>query len=141
MSPLRPHDDLDELEREILRLGDDLVAAQRKAGDLLGDEFACQLAEAEGLMAKIRIDHKLRLYFRLSREARRARCSVHGDAAYALCPECREAFLLRRPDNVVPLSTSLQQSNDVTALANELGVEPAKALKIARAALKMRRVG
>lgn len=70
------------------------------------------------------------------RAARRTECPVHGsEALFAACPDCCASAGLPAPDNVIPLSKSLERSTRVTELAKELGVEPAAALKIARVAM------
>lgn len=123
MSPLRLHDHLAELETEIVSLEAEFVEAQRTAGDLVGDERACQIAEAEAMVAKARLDLRYKQYFEISREMRRRRCVVHGDALTPACPDC---------SNVIPLEHGLELSARLLDEAKAIGVSAHHALHIAR---------
>lgn len=123
MSPLRLHDHLAELETEIVSLESEFVEAQRTASDLVGDELACQLAEADAMVARTRLDLRYKQYFEISRELRRRRCAVHGDALTPTCPDC---------SNVIPLERGLDLSARLLDEAKEIGVTAHQALRIAR---------
>lgn len=82
--------DLDTLGAEIVALETTLLDAQRRAGDLVGDELASALADAEACCARLQLDQFYRIYFRMAREARSTQCHIHGEAIRVACPECAE---------------------------------------------------
>lgn len=150
---MKSHDkDLDTLEGEIVELETTLVEAQRRAGDLVGDELAYAMADAEACCARLRLDQFYRIYFRVAREARSSKCSVHGDAILVSCPECEERNPLARKgayaeylqrvatreaeearESGESLVIDLQATAAAVAKGLALDVEPAKTLRILQA--------
>jgi hypothetical protein len=62
---------LDALSREIARLDAALIDLQRDAGDIVGDEVACELIGAAAAEARATLERKLREYYLVSEFARR----------------------------------------------------------------------
>jgi hypothetical protein len=145
--------DLDTLETEIDTLETAMIEAQRRAGDLVGDELAFALADAEAACARLRLDSYYRIYFRTARAARSTQCRVHGEAILVSCPECaeRNPYVRKAHDEYIAdvrageVREALEESGaklvidlQATAAAVEEGkrldIEPAKTLRILHAA-------
>ncbi len=92
MSPLRLHDRLDELEREIDRLRLEVVAREREAGELLDGEDASERADRLVAAAHLLLKAKLDLHYDESKAARARSCPVHGDALIVFCADCSKAW-------------------------------------------------
>jgi hypothetical protein len=93
MSPLRAQDHIDALAAEIVSLKEEMVQARREAGDLHGDEVACQLAQATADVVKETLSLRLWQYFEAVEEDRRQKCPIHGPkTCIVTCPDCVEAW-------------------------------------------------
>lgn len=133
MSPLHTADEIDALEVEIDKLETAQVTARRTADELIDDDLAFALAEAESMMIRLRLEHRYRQYFKLAKTARAGKCPIHpDDALIVACPDCCRAWDFKPVGEVVPLDRGLELSSRLADQAKAVGAEPRQAFAIVR---------
>lgn len=124
--------DIDALEAEIDELESKLVTARRAAGDLLGDEIACDLAEAEAMTLRLKLDQHYRRYFRITKDAK---CPLHSpESLIVTCPDCCRAWQYKPPanDSSLTLEAVLDLSAKLVEEAKRIGTAPVQAFSLVR---------
>lgn len=96
-SPLKQHEELEALDREIDALDQRLIEEDREAHGIvvadLQDERAYETLEAKAFVTRQIIARKLREHRKLARELLQRRCPVHPpDALFVGCPDCCRAW-------------------------------------------------